>query len=83
MPLFKVHATDDITCIQPHKPNVYTYENQTRDQQKIPMNFESTTQNTSDGQLAKKCRFCFQEEGRGKCEECLCHVRKKKERSYG
>ena len=42
---------------------VNMYKNQTRDQQKIPTNFKSTTQNTSDGQLKKKYRFCLQEEG--------------------
>ena len=74
MPLFKVHVTYDISSKHPHKSNVYAYENQTRDQQKIPANFKSTIQNTSEKQLDKEYWFSLQEgEGREK-EECLCYI---------
>ena len=58
-PLFKVHTTYDISNIHPCKSNIYAYENQTHDQQKISMNFKSTTQNTSDGQLESHVDFVF------------------------
>ena len=57
-PQFKVH----VTSAHPHKSNMYAYENQTRDQQNIPANFKTPTQNTNKGQLDKSCRFCLQEE---------------------
>ena len=80
-PLLTVHVTLDISSIHPRKPNVYTYENKTRDKKQIPANFKSTTQNNSHRHLDKKCRFHLQEgEGREKEEECLCRVRRKKER---
>ena len=42
------------------------HENQTRDKQNILANIKSTAQNTSNGQLDKKCRFCLQEEKKKK-----------------
>ena len=77
-PLFKIHATYDISSIHLRKPNVYSYKNQTRDQQKIPANFKSTIQKTSDGQQDKSYRFYLEErEGIEKEDEYLFRVKEK------
>ena len=79
-PKGKIYKTKSLGHYITRKPNAYAYENQTSNQQKIPTNFKSTTQNTSDRQLDKKYWFCLQEGEGSEKEECLFRVRRKKER---